>query len=134
MSALNENSLALLSSTASVDLNTTATETNLFTVPTGKTAIITHVVIRSLSADSTASTVSFGVSGTATEFRGTTTVHTNLDNSSTGEYGIVYMNQAVDDTLEGGRMIDASEVFVIKTVAAASIACTCTVDVFGYLF
>ena len=134
MADAKEKGIALLSSTAAVDLDTTTTETNLYTVPAGKTCIITHVVMRTLSADATASTVSFGVAGVATEFRPTQTVHTNLDNSSTGEYGVVFMQQSTVETLEGGRMVDGGEIFVIKTVAAASIGCTCTVDVFGYLF
>jgi hypothetical protein len=59
---LKEKAISLLESTASVNLNSVAT-TNLYTVPDGKTAFITHVVLRDLSDDSLAAEVTFGQTG-----------------------------------------------------------------------
>lgn len=62
MADLKEKAVSLLSTTTSVDLNSVAT-TNLYTVPTGKTAWISHVVIRDISADASAAEVTFGQTG-----------------------------------------------------------------------
>jgi len=61
MGYLRENAITLLESTTSVNLNAAAS-TTLFTVPPGKTAWITHVVLRDLSADSQSAEVSLGES------------------------------------------------------------------------
>ncbi len=60
MSDAKEKTLALLSSTATVNLDAAnGTEKLLYTVPVGKTAIVSHVVIRTLTA-SAASAVASG--------------------------------------------------------------------------
>lgn len=67
MASLKEKSISLLSSTASVNLNSVAT-TNLYTVPTGKTAWITHIIIRDVSANATAAVATFGQTGAKTDW------------------------------------------------------------------
>jgi hypothetical protein len=62
MGYLRESAITLLESTSGVNLNGLGT-TSLFTVPAGKTAWITHVILRSLSADSQAAEISLGQSG-----------------------------------------------------------------------
>jgi hypothetical protein len=122
--------IMLLASKAGVDLNTTATETILYTVPSGRTCIISRVILRNFSADSASSTVSIGQAGTATDFLGTQTL--------TGITGS-YLTQAltltnVPNATPVVQVVYAASLnIVLKTVAAAGSACTCTADVFGYL-
>lgn len=61
MPDLKEKCVGLLSST-SVDLNSAAT-TNLYTVPSGKTAWISHVAVRDISADASAAEITMGQTG-----------------------------------------------------------------------
>ena len=77
MSALTENAITLLESTAAVDLNGAGgTETSLYTVPTGKTCIVTHIVLRNMSADAANAVVTFGkTGGTCDDWRGDQTQH-----------------------------------------------------------
>lgn len=71
MAALNENSVALLSSTT-VTFGSAAA-TTLYTVPTGKTLIIEKVKIIG-SADATTATITIGRSTALTDFVGTQTL------------------------------------------------------------
>jgi hypothetical protein len=128
---LREEATTLLSSVSGVDLNTATTETILFTVPAGKTAIISHIVMRTFSADSVSSTVSFGRTGTATDFLGTQTL-TGITASFATQALILQIVPNAAPVVQTAYA--AGTVFVIKTVAAAGSACTCVVDVFGYLF
>lgn len=78
MANLKEKALSLLYSTASVDLNSVAT-TNLYTVPVGKVAYITHVVIRDISDDATAAVITLGQTGAKTDWCQAQTVFNHLD-------------------------------------------------------
>lgn len=62
MADLRENAISLLNSISGVDLNAIAV-TNLYIVPAGKTAWVTHVVIRDVSADTALTVASFGQTG-----------------------------------------------------------------------
>jgi hypothetical protein len=115
---------SLLSTTDSVNLNT-ATATTLYTCPTGKTCVITAVVVRNASTSLTTVSVSFGWNSTSfndvvanathTELTGST-LYTRLTaktgataGTSTGTFKVL------DNTLQGG-------------------AATASIDVFGYVF
>ena len=78
MANLKEKAISLLESTASVDLNSVAT-TNLYTVPAGKTAWITHVVIRDISDDATAAQVTFGQTGDKDDWSSAQDLFRHLD-------------------------------------------------------
>lgn len=113
-----------LATVAGVDMNT-ATATTLYTVPAGKSAIITHIVVRNASTSLTTVSYSFGfnsasfndvvANATHTELTGAT-LYTALiakvgaTRGAAGDILKVLMN-----TLQGG-------------------AATTTMDVFGYLF
>jgi hypothetical protein len=71
MAALNENAIALLSTTT-VTFGSTA-QTTLYTVPVGKTLVIDHVKVVA-SADATTATVTIGKVGALTGFVGTQTL------------------------------------------------------------
>ncbi len=132
MANLKEYSISLLESTASVDLNGAVdTETTLYTVPQGKEAIITHVVIRNVSADAASAVVTFGeTGGTCDEFRGDQTL-SGL--SAAGKYTVIYLDQSTSDTPEAGTELDAGDTFGVEITTAAGSACTVTIDVYGYL-
>ena len=132
MGHLRELAITLLESTAAVDLNgAPGTETALFEVPAGKIALVTHIVIRNMSADAAAAVVTFGVTGGACdEFRGDQTL-SGLD--AAGKYTVVYLDQGTNDTPEAATEFDAGESVGVEITTAAGGACTCTMDVFGYL-
>ena len=113
-----------------VDLNAVAT-TDLYTVPTGKIALITHVFLHSLSATAGTAVVTFGEkSGTKAEWRGNQT----LSNMTTlGDYTVIYMDQGTSGTPESSPQFAAADVFVIDVGTAAGSASTVTADVYGYL-
>lgn len=130
MADLKEKSISLLATKTGVDLNTTATETVLYAVPAGKSCIISRCVLRAFSADTTTSTVSIGQAGAATDFLGTQTLTGVTASYATQALTLTNVPNAtpvVQVVYTAGLNI------VLKTVAAAGVACTCTVDVFGYL-
>lgn len=127
-----ERAIALLGSTASVDLDAAnGTEKLLYTVPTGKIAIPTHVVIRTLSADASSAVVTFGVTGTADEWRGDQALSA-LD--GTTKYVVIYCDQGTNDTPEGGILLTAGVGFYMEITTKHGTAATATVDVFGYIY
>lgn len=132
MSRLIENSIGRLSSSAGCDLDAAdGTEKLLYTVPTGKTAIITHVVIRTLSADASTAVVTFGVTGTADEWRGDQALSA-LDGAT--KYVVIFCDQGTNDTPEGGILFTAGVGFYMEITTKHGVGVTATVDVFGYLF
>ena len=207
MASLKEKSISLLSST-SVNLNSVAA-TTLYTVPIGKTAWITHVIIRDVSANSTAAVATFGQSTAATDWLQAQPLFNHLgaandavilqprsylEGSATwnaasildgdeeaseitvtgaalGDFCLCSIGVDVVDLILSGQVTAANTVtaslanntggaldlasatvrarvwkqdegfveytagllFVISVTVAAGIACTATVDVFGYL-
>lgn len=124
MTALNLNAITRLATVAGVDMNT-ATATTLFTVPAGKSAIVTHIVVRNASTSLTTASYSFGfnsatfndviANATHTELTGSTlyTVLAAKVGATRGAAGDIL--KALMNTLQGG-------------------AATSTMEVFGYLF
>ncbi len=132
MTALNENALAIVQTTTGVDLNAVAaTETTLYTVPTGKTFYPTHVIIRDPSADTTNAVVTFGVGGgSADEFRPDQTLGA-VD--GTTKYTVIYLDQGTNDTPEASVEVTAGNTFVVEITTAAGVTCTATMDAIGIL-
>jgi hypothetical protein len=120
MAALSENAITRLSTTTGVDMKTAAS-TTLYTVPTGKTAIITHVVIRNNSA-SLAGGTDYDFTGwrQTVDLSGMTTVSTT--------FRVIY---ATDNT--SYTATTAGTAFQITVSTGSSAACTATIEVFGYL-
>ena len=125
-----ENSIQLLSSTAAVDLDAANdTEALLFVVPPNKSAIVTHIVIHTLSANASAAVVTFGeLGGACDEYLGDQTL-SNLDGTS--KYAV--LTPVPNATPVAGVILDAGDQFGIEITTKASSACTATIDVFGYL-
>ena len=128
---LKEVAISLLSSTASCNLAATAaTEKNLYTVPTGKSAVITHVVMRTFSEDCTTAVVTFGITGgAAEEFLGDTTL-TGITASFATQF--VLLQKVPNATPVAHTILTAAQIFCMEITTAG--AGTCTIDVFGYLF
>jgi hypothetical protein len=100
-------------------------------VPVGKTALVTHIVIHSISADANNAVVTFGKTGGACdEFRGDQTL-SGL--SAAGKYTVIYLDQGVNDTPEAADEFDAGDEVGVEITVAAGNSCAVTVDVFGYL-
>jgi hypothetical protein len=110
------------SATTGVDLNVT-TKTTLFTVPTGKTAYITKIVVRDASASLTTASFGFGYNANADDVVASAT-HTTLTGGTL--YEII---RPAAGALEGA----AAAVFGVKCTIAQGSAATVVIDVFGYV-
>jgi hypothetical protein len=116
--------ITLLSSTDLVDMQTVG-KTDLYTVPAGYTAYITHVIIRNPSASMAGGTdYDFGVGATATGWRQTVGLNTI---TSTADYRVIDTNNVERTECAAGS------VFGIYVNTGTTAACTATIDVFGYL-
>jgi len=115
---------ARLSTTPGVDMNT-ATPTTLYTCPSGRSCVITKVVVRNASTSLTTASYSFGwasaafndviADATHTELTGAT-LYTRLDAKAGATLGTATGTfKVLMNTLQGG-------------------AATTTIDVFGYTF
>lgn len=125
MADLKEKSLALLSTTTGVDLKTAAT-TSLYTVPAGKVAYISHVVICNTTASLAGGTeYDFGAAAGVTSWK------QNVDLSSLTTSGTDYI--IIDGNNAKYTEEAAASVFSIKVVTGSTAACTGTVHVFGFL-
>jgi hypothetical protein len=133
MANAKEKGLMLLGSVASVDLNGAGgTETTLYTVPTGKTCIPIMVVLRSLSADPASAVVTIGkTGGDCDEFLGDQTLSA-ITVGYADECCVLMPVPAA--TPVASLVLDAAEVLGLEITTAAGGPCTCTADVFGYLF
>ena len=126
MANLKETCISLLSSTATVDMKT-AGKTTLYTVPAGKTAIITQVVVRTPSA----TLVGGEDYDLGTGDNCDTWVQTN-DLSSMTTASTDYM--VIDGDNTKYTVAAASATFGIKVITGATNAATCTIDIFGIIY
>ena len=126
ISALNENSIARLATVSGVDMKT-AGKTTLYTVPTGKTLYVTHVVVREPSASMAGGTdYDIGTGANADTWRQT------VDLSSMTTASTDYMVISGADVTKYTDSA-AAAVFGIKVITGTTAACTATIDVFGFL-
>ena len=138
MADVKEKGIALLSSTTGVIVGTNgnAAKTILYTVPAGKRAIITHVILRDPSVTlAGCNDVDFGT--------GAASATQNFLNNETGIVDMTAVTDfmtlvAVSDEytiIDGDAAAAVDREFGIYVVAGAtSAAATVTIDVFGYLF
>ena len=126
MTDLLESGIGRLSTTTGVDMKT-AQKNTLYTVPTGKTAYVTHVVVREPSASmSGGSDYDIGTGANADTWRQTV----NLSSMTTS--GTDYMVISGADVTKYTDNA-AAAVFGIKVITGTTAACTATIDVFGFL-
>lgn len=124
MAALRENAITKLSSTSSVDMNT-ATATTLYTVPTGKSCIITHVIVRNASTSLTTASYSLGFNSAAFNNVIADATHTELTGSTL--YTVLIAKA-------GATRGVAADTFKVLMNILQGGAATTTMDVYGYLF
>jgi len=120
---LRERADTKLATVTGIDMNSVAA-TNLFTVPTGKTCIITHVVIRNASIALDTADFGFGYAAGETDVIQHSTLGTGLTAATL--YRIL---EAKDGAIRGA----AADIFKIGVDVAQGAAATMDVDVFGYL-
>jgi len=128
---LKEKAISLLKSNLLVPLDSAA-ETILFTVPTGKTCIVTHIIVHTPSASlSGVTSVAFGSNaGTRNDWDASARTLALI----TG----VTLSQMLAATLPGDSadqvttIIAAAGTFGIKVTTGAAV--TATIDVFGFLY
>lgn len=114
----------LLASVAAVNLNT-ATPPTLYTVPTGKSAVITSFTVRNPSTSLT--TVSFSIGYTSATFADVLAdaTHTELTGAT------LYTRLLA----KAGALIGTTgQLLKLKNNTLQGGAATCTIDIFGYLF
>ena len=119
MAYLRENAYTLLESTSGVDMKTVAA-TTLFTVPVGKVAYITAVVVRDPSAS-----MAGGNDYDFTQWKQT------VDLSSLTTANTDYI--VLDGNNVKYQELAAATAFQITVNTGTAAACTCTIDTFGYL-
>jgi len=125
MGELNEKCIKMLASVSGVDMKTVAKE-NLFTVPPGKSCIITHVVVRNPTASLAGGTEYDLGDGAACD-----SWKQNVDLSSmtnTAHYFVIEGNNVAYVIFDDG------DVFGIKPITGSTLAADATLEVFGYLF
>lgn len=124
MAALNTLTFTRLATVAGVDMNTAAVST-LYTVPTGKSCVITHVVVRNASASLTTASYSFGFNSASFNDVIANATHTEL----TGNTLYTVLPAKVGATLGG-----AGNAFKVLMNTLQGGAATTTMDIYGYLF
>lgn len=126
MAALKEIAITMLA-TATIDTQNGDSKTTVYTVPTGKKAVITHVVIRNPSASLTGGTdFDIGSGANADTWRQTISL-TSM--TATTDYMVIPSIAAtpVKYTIEA-----AAAAFGIKPITGATGDTTATMEVFGY--
>jgi len=129
-----EKTIALISSTASVNLAAAAdTEKICYTVPTGKTLIPVMVILHTFSAQDNATPpiITLGTGGgAANDFLGDTTLSGLTANYASECFILQPVPASTPVTVDA---IPAGGTFVIEITQANGAALTCTADLFGYL-
>ncbi len=126
MADLKENAISLLSSTVIADTKTADTHA-LYTVPTGKIAIITHVVLHTPSGTLAGGgqDYDFGVAAACSSWKQGVDFATV---TAVDHYFVIEENNVVH------TIAVADEVFSMKIVTGGTTIRTAVIDVFGYLF
>lgn len=121
---LREKADTKLATTTGINMNAVAA-TALFTVPEGKTLIVTHVVIRNASIALSTANFGFGYAAGEADVIAATTLGTGLTAAT-----LYRVLEAKDGAIKGV----AADILKIGVDIAQGAAATMDVDVFGYLF
>lgn len=125
MAALKEKGISLLGS-ATVTLTTASAVDTIFTVPVGKVARITHLVVRDPSASLAGATqIAFG-----TGFRGGAVVDLSSMTTLNTDYMVLANQSLIGNDLKSTELAAGVAFQATKTTGATA---TAVIDVFGYL-
>lgn len=122
MANLKEKSDSLLVSASAIDINNAAKQA-VYTVPTGKSCVITNVVVRNLSGACTSNSISFGFNTAANDVIANATYASFTSSTVYTKIG----------AMAGATRGTSTQVFGVIT-NTLNTAATATIDVFGYLF
>lgn len=126
MADLRENAITLLSSTALVEMGLGDAKTTLFTVPAGKAAVITHVVVRNTSHSLVGGTdYDFGINGVG--WRQTVSL-VSMTTPAT-DVMVIDCNNAKLSIFAALSLFE-----ILPSTGATETDATATIDVFGYLY
>jgi hypothetical protein len=123
MAALNQLALPQLATVADVDMDT-STATTLYTVPSGKLALITHVVVRNASTSLDTASYSFGFN--ATDFNDVIANATHTELTGNTLYSLL-------SAKVGAKVGVAADILKVVMNTEQGGAATTTIDVYGYL-
>ncbi|MBN1941817.1 MAG: hypothetical protein JW849_00825 [Phycisphaerae bacterium] len=126
MANLKDKAISLLASGVA-GMQTSDGKTTLYTVPAGKKAVVTQVVVRQPTA-SLAGGTSFSLGDGANADTWKTAVNLSTV-TGTDDYFVVTKNDAVVSAV-----FDAGDEFGVKPVTGATANADATLDVFGYEF
>lgn len=126
MANLKEKAISLLAS-GTVDLQNGDGKTTVYTVPTGKKAVVTHVVMRG-PTDSLAGGTDFDFGDGANADTWKQTVDLS-GMTGTDDFFVISNDNAVV-----GAVFDAGDAFGVKPATGATADAQATMDVFGYEF
>lgn len=122
MASLKEKSVSLLTSTATVDINNAAKQ-SIYVCPSGKSCIITEIVVRALSVACASNSISFGWDAPAADVIANSTYA-----SFTGSTVYTKINAKA-----GATRGTSAQIFGV-IANTPNTAATATIDVFGYLY
>lgn len=124
MGALNTVASTKLATIAGVDMNSAAAQT-LYTVPSGKSCIITRIVVRNASTSLTTASYSFGFNSASFNDIIANATHTELTGAT---LFTALLSKA------GAKLGAAGDILKVLMNTLQGGAATTTIDVFGYLF
>jgi len=134
MGDMRENGIMRLSTTTAVDM-AAAAKTILFTVPEGKRAIITHVILRDPSATADGcDDVDFGTGAACATVNFLNNETGITDMTATTDFMVLVAVSDEYTIIDGDAAAAVDREFGIYPVDGSDGACTMTIDVFGYLF
>jgi len=126
MANLKDNAISVLA-TGAAGMQTADGKTTLYTVPAGKKAVVTHVMVRQPTASLAGGTsFSFGDGANADTWK---TAVSLASMTGTDDYFFVTKNDAVVSAV-----FDAGDAFGVKPVTGATADANATIDVLGYEF
>lgn len=132
MADIREYAESLLTTVTGIDMNPTSSgtppeDTNLFTVPAGKSCVITHIIFRNCTLGAALDTAQFGFGW-----------NVNVDDVITigvkGTNVNVQTKYRVLEVADGAVRGVAGDVLKIRVNVIQTAACYVDVDVFGYLY
>jgi len=123
--------LMRLNSRTLINLNAVApSEMSLYQCPVGKAALPVMIVVREMSTDATNSVVTFGLYGVAGDCDEWLSDVTLSGFDAIDKVGVVMPIPAATPVVQDA--LTAAQEFGVEVTTAAGVACTCTMDTFGY--
>lgn len=118
--------ISLLGAVDAVNLGDTATSATIYTVPTGFTCILDHVIIRNFSATAAAGIVTVGHTGTLTDFLPSQTLTACNSTES-----VAIMRPVPSATVVKHIQYVAADALILDVGTPTTGACTATVEFWG---